>query len=121
MARIFGTRKAREYAANNSAAPDVEYPDLPRPLLKLIFETPLLVNRRHDSYAVIIDGQMLPAEEMAISSWLIRTWGDQLTNSQFAIAQDLICYKVRCAIEEDMNTLKHQQEFTQENYLQGHI
>lgn len=122
MARIFGTRSAREQHAANTGEPDVPaYPDLPIELNQLIFESPCLVNRRHDTYAVILDGCMMPADEMAISSWLIRTWGDHLTNEQFAIAQDLLCYKVRCAIEEDIKTLKHQQEFTQQNYLQGHI
>ncbi len=120
--RIFGTRAAREAAAANTGEPEVPaYPDLPNKLNKLIFETPLLVNRRHDTYAVILDGCMMQAEEMAISSWLIRTWGDHLTNEQFAIAQDLLIFKAKAAIEENERALKHQQEFTQENYLQGHI
>lgn len=119
--RVFGTKKAREYAANNSAAPDVEYPDLPRPLLKLIFETPVIVNRRSETYAVILQGSLLAAEEMAISSWLIREWGDALTNEQFHIAQDLLIFKVESAIQEDMKALKQEQEFTYQNWLNGTI
>lgn len=121
MSRIFGTRKAREYAANNSAAPDIEYPDLPVPLLKLIFEGPLIVNRRHDSYALILDGCMMAADELNISNWLLREYGEKLNAEQFGIAQELLLYKLKMAIDEDQRELKRSKRFNKENWLNGDI
>ncbi len=120
--RVFGTRAAREQYAANTGGQDVPvYPDLPIELNKLLFEKTIVVNARHDTYAIIIEGQMMEANELSASNWLLRNYGNQLDSDQFAIAQALLITKIQYAIEDDQIIKKDRTKFNRENYLNGDI
>ncbi|MCZ3087199.1 hypothetical protein NYZ05_09415 [Acinetobacter baumannii] len=96
MARLFGNPSiVREVEERDG----VEYPDLPRKLLKIIYEGEgIQVSRRASSYVVFLDGTFMSADDVNLSKWLLRQWGEKLNSQQFEITITLLAERIRAEI-----------------------
>lgn len=97
MARLFGNPSIVREVEDRDR---VEYPDLPAKLLKMIYEgESIQVTRRATSYLIFIDGRFMNADELTLSKWLLREWGEKLNPTQFEIASTLLVERVRAEIK----------------------
>lgn len=95
MGRIYGSRRAREDAQQEKNQA-VEYPLLPGSLLRIIYEGQgINISRRASTYVVLINGSFFNADDVSLSKWLLRQYGDQLDSEKFQLACTLLSERIR--------------------------
>ncbi|WP_180153379.1 MULTISPECIES: hypothetical protein [unclassified Acinetobacter] len=96
MARLFGNPSIVREVKDRAG---VEYPDLPKQLLKTIFEGEgIQLSRRASSYVVLLGKSFIQADELNLNKWLLSEWGEKLNSQQFEIASTLIAERVKAEI-----------------------
>ncbi len=96
MGKVFGTKQFRDQAEQEKG---IEYPPLPVPLLRMIYEGDgIQVSRRASSYVVFLDGTFMSADDVSVSKWVLRTYGDELDSEKFQIACTLLAERIRAEI-----------------------
>lgn len=96
MGKVFGTKQFRDQAEQEKG---IEYPPLPVPLLRMIYEGDgIQVSRRASSYVVLLGKSFIPADELSLSKWLLREWGEKLNHENFHIANTLLAERIRSEI-----------------------
>lgn len=94
MGRIYGSRRAREYAQQEKNQA-VEYPPLPVSLLRIIYEGQgINISRRASTYVVLINGSFFNADDVNLSKWLLRHYGE-LDAEKFTLACTLLGERIR--------------------------
>lgn len=96
MGRIFGNVKIAREAEELEG---VQYPDLPKALLKLIYEGQgIQVSRRANSYVVILGNGFIHADSESVLGWLRNNYGEKLDSTQMHIALTLLIERVKHAV-----------------------
>lgn len=98
--------------ADTAGADDMpqQYPALPRGLLKTIYEgREISVHKRASTYVVILSGSAIHADDVSIMNWLRHYWGDKLDSTQFHLALQLLCKRVKMEVSEDQRLMRIKQ------------
>jgi len=97
MGKVFGTKQFRDQADTEQG---IEYPPLPRPLLRMIYEGEgIQVSCRAHTYVILLGKDFINADEVSLSKWLLRTWGEKLNHENFHIANMLLAERIRAEIK----------------------
>ncbi|GAA5561533.1 hypothetical protein Asch03_02140 [Acinetobacter schindleri] len=111
MGKVFGTKHFRDQADTEQG---IEYPPLPRPLLRMIYSGQRIqVSRRASSYIVFLGNNFIQADDVSVSKWVLRTYGDQLDSEKFELACTLLCERIRHEIahhERETRRLEREEE-----------
>lgn len=97
MGKVFGNKQLRDQADTEQG---IEYPPLPRQLCRMIYEGEgVQVSRRASSYVVLLGKDFINADDVSLSKWLLRTWGEKLNHENFEIANTLLAERIRAEIK----------------------
>ncbi|MFW2106273.1 hypothetical protein [Acinetobacter guillouiae] len=97
MGKVFGTKKFRDQAEQETV--DIQYPPFPKSLLELIYDGKgIQLSRRANSYVILLGQNFIHADEVNVSKWLFRTYGEKLNSQHFELACTLLNERIRAEI-----------------------